>query len=188
MNSSCPDRLVMRRSASTAGTFTTALLGGFTLIELLVVLLIMGLLVGLVSASAQPDDKAVLRLEADRLAQLMNLAATESRFSGKAIAWTANASAYRFWRFSETLGWVAIPDEILRPRSLPKGMAIQEMRIENLRSPEPMRVEFNPYGAAGAFSIDMLLGDARYTVENSPIGDVRVLAQGGTGNESPIRR
>ena len=55
---------------------------GFTLIELLVVLLIMGIFVGLVSTITQPDDRALVRVEAERLAQLLDLAATKSRLTG----------------------------------------------------------------------------------------------------------
>ncbi|MCX7149892.1 MAG: prepilin-type N-terminal cleavage/methylation domain-containing protein [Rhodocyclales bacterium] len=167
---------------------TRAIERGFTLVEMLVVLLIMGLLVGLVSASAQPDDRAVLRLEVDRLAQLMDLAATEAHLTGKAIAWTANGPAYRFWKFSEDLGWLPIVDDVLRARTLPQGMTISGMRVENTRSPEQMRVEFTPYGPAISFSIEMSLGNARYTLANSPIGDVRVLPEGGAGNEKSVRR
>ena len=52
---------------------------GFTLIEMLVVLMIMGLFVGLVSAITRPDDRAVLRLEAERLSQLLDFAAAEAQ-------------------------------------------------------------------------------------------------------------
>lgn len=174
--------------ASIGHPLTRAIERGFTLVEMLVVLLIMGLLVGLVSASAQPDDRAVLRLEVDRLAQLMDLAATEAHLTGKTIAWTANEPTYRFWKFSEDLGWLPIVDDVLRARALPQGMTLSGMRLENFRSPEQMRVEFTPYGPAVSFSVDMSLGEARYTLANSPIGEVRVLPQGGTGNEKLVRR
>ena len=85
------------------------------------------------------------------------------------------------------MGWKAVADDVLRPRTLPQGMTISDMRVENMRSPRQMRVEFNPYGSAISFSIEMSLGDAHYTVANSPIGDVRVLPKGGTGNESLAR-
>src|SRR5512134_2732761 len=55
---------------------------GFTLIELLVVLLIMGIMAGMIGAIVRPDDRALLRVEAERLAQLLELAATESRLTG----------------------------------------------------------------------------------------------------------
>lgn len=152
---------------------------GFTLIEMLVVLLIMGLLVGLVSATAQPDDRALLRVEADRLARLLDLAATESRLTGRPIAWTADGSGYRFWQFSEYSDWSEIvDDDFLRTRTLPQSMTISNMRVENMQSPEYLRVEFNPSGSALSFSVEMSLGAARYTVVNSPIGEVRVLPEG----------
>ena len=69
---------------------------GFTLIEMLVVLMIMGLMVGLVSAIARPDDRALLQVEATRLAALLDFAAEHSRLTGKSIAWTANGPDYRF--------------------------------------------------------------------------------------------
>jgi len=162
---------------------------GFTLIEMLVVLLIMGMLVGLVSSIAQPDEKALLRVEVERLAQLMDLAATESRLTGKSIAWTADGAGYRFWQSGEDSGWSEIIDDnILRARTLPKGMTISNMRVENMRSPEHMRVEFDSYGSALSFSIEMSLGAAHYTVANSPIGEVRVLPEGRTTNDQIVQR
>jgi general secretion pathway protein H len=163
---------------------------GFTLIEMLVVLLIMGLIVGLVSAIAQPDDRALLRVEAERLAQLLDLAATKSRLTGKSIAWTANGPGYQFWQFSEDTRWSEIrDDDSLRARALPQGMTISDLRVENMRSPEHMRLEFNPYGGGTlTFSIEMSLGAAHDTVAGSPIGDVRVLSKQGKTNDEMVRQ
>ena len=139
---------------------------GFTLIELLVVLLVMGLCAGLVVSISQPDDRARLRVEAERLAQLLDLAALESRFSGKPVAWTADATQYRFWRWRDDAGWSEASNgstsDSLRARSLPQGMAIPKMRLE-----------FDPYVTA-AYEVQMTLGDARYVVAASPLGEVRV--------------
>ena len=162
---------------------------GFTLIEMLVVLLIMGLFVGLVSTITRPDDRALLRVEAERLAQLLDLAATQSRLTGMSIAWTADEVGYRFWRFSEDIYWSEIlDDDSLRARTLPRGMVIAGMRLENMRSPEHMRLEFNPYGATSSFSVEMALGAARCTVAGSPIGDVRVLPEQGKDHGELARR
>lgn len=160
---------------------------GFTLIEMLVVLLVMGLLAGLVTTSATPDDRALLRVEAERLAQLINLAATESRLTGKAVAWTANGPGYRFWRFSEASDWLPIGDDVLRARTLPSGMTISRLQVDNLRAAEHMRLLFNPHGPVTSFSVDMSLGEARATVEGSPVGEVRMVPQGGNGND-PLAR
>jgi general secretion pathway protein H len=170
-------------------TATTTKKRGFTLIELLVVLTIMGLFVGLVSAITRPDDRALLRLETDRLAQLLDLAATESRLTGKSIAWTADDSSYRFWRFSQDTDWSEIrDDDSLRARTLPQGMKITSLRIENTLAQEKRRLEFNPYGTTLSFSIETSLGDAHCTVEGSPIGEIRLVPEArNQDGEVPLR-
>ena len=162
---------------------------GFTFIELLVVLLIMGLFAGLVSTITRPDDRALLRVEAERLAQLLDLAATKSRLTGKSIAWTADGPGYRFWQFSEDTYWSEIlDDDSLRARTLPQGMVIAGMSVENMRSLERMRLEFNAYGETPVFRVEMSLGDARCTVAGSPVGEVRVLPEKGHDNGELARR
>jgi general secretion pathway protein H len=154
---------------------------GFTLIEMLVVLMIMGLFLGLVSTITRPDDRAVLRLEAERLSQLLDFAAAEAQLTGKSIAWTADESGYRFWRLGEDSAWSEIRDsELLRARSLPLGMAVSGFRVENMRPQGSMRLEFAPQGSSLAFTIGMSLGTERYAVAGSPVGDVRALP--GDGN------
>lgn len=146
---------------------------GFTLIELLVVLLIMGLCAGLVGALVRPDDRAVLRVEAERLAELLDLAATEARLTGMSVAWVADAGGYRFWQLREDTGWTEPREDSLRARSLPPGVAISGLRIEATQAPEGMRLEFGPHGSL-AYDLEMSLGAARYAVAASPLGEVRI--------------
>ena len=149
---------------------------GFTLIEVMVVLVIMGLFVGLVSTIIRPDDRALLRLETERLAQLLDLAAAESRLTGKSIAWTAEESGYRFLRFGTDTDWSEIhDDDSLRARTLPHGMRIAGLRVENSSFREKMRLEFHPFGPTLSFVIAMSFGAERYEVEGSPIGELRIL-------------
>ncbi len=156
---------------------------GFTLIEMLVVLMIMGLFIGLVSTITQPDERTVLQLEAERLSQLLDFAATEAQLTGKRIAWTADDSGYRFWRAAEDGSWSEIRDnELLRARALPQGVAVSGFRVENMRPQGSMRLEFTPQSSPLAFRIGMSLGAARYTVTGSPVGIVRVLPGEGLDN------
>lgn len=149
---------------------------GFTLIEMLVVLMIMGLFVGLVSAIVLPDDRAVLRVEAERLSQLLDLAAAEARLTGTSVAWTADESGYRFWRSGEDAEWAEIRDsELLRARALPQGMAVSGLRVENARPQNAMRLEFSPQGASLAFTLSLSLGAERYAIAGSPVGEVRAV-------------
>ena len=150
---------------------------------MLVVLLIMGLFVGLVSAIARPDDRGLLRLEAERLAQLLDLAAAESRLTGNSTAWTADGSGYRFWRFHEDAGWAEVrDDDLLRARTLPQGMMISDLVVESMRAQGIMRLEFIPYAPPLSFTIEMSLGAERYAVTGSPVGEVRGLPNAGPTN------
>ncbi|CAG4883512.1 Type II secretion system protein GspH [Georgfuchsia toluolica] len=152
---------------------------GFTLIEMLVVLMIMGLFIGLVSAITQPDDRAILKLEADRMAQLLDFAATEARLTGKSIAWTADESGYRFWRLDDDGTWSEIRDsDLLRALTLPQGMMVSDFRVENMKPQGAMRLEFTPQGSSLAFTIGMALGKEHIAVTGSPVGDVRVAVPG----------
>jgi general secretion pathway protein H len=156
---------------------------GFTLIEMLVVLMIIGLFVGLVSTITQPDDRATLKLEAERLAQLLDFAATEARLTGKSIAWTADESGYRFWRAGDDAVWTEIRDsDLLRQRTLPQDVAVSGFRVENMRPQGGMRLEFTPQGSPLAFTIGMSLGAQRYAITGSPVGEVRVIPGEGKPN------
>lgn len=160
---------------------------GFTLLEVLVVLLILGLLVGWVSVASRPDERAMLHIEAERLGRLLDLAAEESRYSGKAIAWSADERGYRFWRLLEP-GWTEILDsDLLRARALPPGVTLSGIWAENMRPQGAMRLEFVPYGTF-AYSIEMSLGSEHYAVTASPIGIVRVSPREGNAHGSRALR
>ena len=165
---------------------------GFTLIELLVVLLIMGVLVGLVSVIVRPDDRGLVRLEAERLAQLLDLAAAESRLTGHAIAWTADGLGYRFWRMTgDAVGsaqWAEIrDDDLLRARTLPQGMAVSGLQVENLPAGD-LRLVFAPYAPPLVFTVELSLGASRAAVAASPVGELRVLAVEGNSDGVPAPR
>jgi general secretion pathway protein H len=154
---------------------------GFTVLELLVVLLVMGIAAGLASVAARPDDRALLRVEADRLALLLELAGAEARDGGRAIAWSVNGTGYRFWRHGGDAQWIEIRDgELLRARVLPPGMRIAALRIDNAALRDPIRLVFSPYVPAPAFSIELAMGDARWALAATPLGDIEVVPGGGT--------
>lgn len=162
---------------------------GFTLIEMLIVLMIMGLLVGLVSVVVRPDDQGLLRIEAERLAQLLDLAAAESRLAGHAIAWTADGPRYQFWRMTGDARWSEVRDsDLLRARTLPQGMMISGLRIENAPADAALRLVFAPHGLTQAFTVEMSLGAARCAVAASPIGEIRVVSDDGQSGCGPASR
>lgn len=71
---------------------------GFTLIELMVVLVIIGIASAAVGLSIKPDPLKLLRQDAERLAQLLQLAQTEARVDGRPISWRWDAKGFGFSR------------------------------------------------------------------------------------------
>lgn len=162
---------------------------GFTLVEMLVVLMVMGIFLGLVAVRMGADDKDVLRNDAERLAQVLDLATEEARISGKSIAWTADASAYRFWRLGSDREWTEIRDsDLLRARTLSPGVRLSNLRVEAMRTLNVMRIEFPPGGAMLAFSIDLSLGPEHYSIAASPLGDIRVFPGEGLSYAEMVAR
>jgi general secretion pathway protein H len=106
---------------------------GFTLVELLVVLLIIGITLGMTMLQLMPDNRAVLRQEADRLALLLENAELEAQASGRPLAWSGDTSHYRFWNKNDYNDWVSIEgDKVFRPRELPDGIRIGQASIEEV--------------------------------------------------------
>jgi len=162
---------------------------GFTLMEMLVVVLIIGILVGTVSAKLQPRHRDLLQVEAERLAQLMELAAQEAQVTGTAIAWTSDGHRYRFWRQGSDQSWSEIrDDDLLRARELSGGMVISQLRNEAGRVQPDLRLEFPVDGSMAAFSMDLTLGADGYGIAASPVGDLRIApGQGETHGDMATR-
>ena len=160
---------------------------GFTLVEMLVALMVLGILLGLIAVKFAPEDRDRLRNEAERLAHILDLAAEESRFSGKYIAWTADELGYRLWRSSSENEWNEIRDpEVLRAHTMPQGVTITELHVEGMRPREVKRIEFSPGGVMLTFRIELALGAETYAIDVSPVGDYRVTSGKGVSYaESP---
>jgi general secretion pathway protein H len=152
---------------------------GFTLLELLVVLAIMGVLAGLVSVAVMPGEAARLDVESERLMQLLVLAAEEARIGGKPIAWTVQSPGYRFWQQDAQSAWTEVRGrDLFRSRTLPAGMTIAGLRVENTLARAPLRLEFAADGTSTAFAIELVSGPHRRTIAGSPIGDIAVVPPG----------
>ena len=165
-----------RHSGALSKRWPALATGGFTLVEMLVVLLVIGIMAGLVGVITRPNDRALLEVEAQRLAQLLDLAATEAQLGGQPIAWTAEAYGYRFLLRNTQDGWNEIHDnDTLRARALPQGMQFASLYVDNRLWSGDMRLEFAPSAPPHAFSVGLTNGAARTTVAGSALGEVQVL-------------
>jgi len=102
-------------------------------VELLVVLVVIGITLGMATLQLMPDNRAVLRQESQRLALLLENAGLEAQASGRALAWSGEASHYRFWKKNDYNDWVQIEDDqMFRARELPDGIRIGQISVEEV--------------------------------------------------------
>jgi general secretion pathway protein H len=96
---------------------------GFTLLELLVVLVLFGLLISIVTISVAPDPRQDLSREAQRVGQLMSIAADESRIRQQPIVWEADLKGYRFVSEAGGERKLIVGDDLLRERDWSRPLA-----------------------------------------------------------------
>ncbi len=160
---------------------------GFTLIELLVVLVVMGVAMGLVMVQLMPDRNAPLREEAARLALLLENAGLEARASGRSLAWSGEQNRYRFFSRNSYGDWVRIVDDSsFRPRTLPEGVNIGEVSVEEqpLKPGEFVLLSANSFAVPFQIRLTGEFGSASVTGKST--GDVVYsLEERQPGNSAP---
>ena len=160
---------------------------GFTLIELLVVLVVMGVAMGLVMVQLMPDRNAPLREEAARLALLLENAGLEARASGRSLAWSGEKNSYRFFSKNSYGDWVRIVDDSsFRPRTLPEGVNIGEVSVEEqpLKQGEFVLLSANSFAVPFQIRLTSEYGSASVTGKST--GDVVYsLEERQAGNAAP---
>jgi len=96
---------------------------GFTLLELLVVVLIIGITLGLVVISFEPDRADAVATETQRLAALIRLASQEAILQDREFALEVTPEGYRFLVLDEQ-HWQAVDERTLRARKLPEDIRL----------------------------------------------------------------
>lgn len=110
---------------------------GYTLIELLITIAIIGIAVGVVTLSVRGTESRKLAEEADRLAALFRMAASEARTSGRTLLWEADRTGYRF-RALVADATQPLPEELARERRWP--VEVEDVdRHELVFAREPLR-------------------------------------------------
>jgi general secretion pathway protein H len=127
------------RARSAAGRTCAA---GFTLIEMLVVIVLAGILISVVTISVAPDPRQKLAREAERVGQLMALAADEARIRQLPIVWEADLRGYRF--VAEVGGERRLlgEDDLLRERTW--DTPLTRLSLQDGAGPQPAQVLLGP--------------------------------------------
>ncbi|MFA6014823.1 MAG: prepilin-type N-terminal cleavage/methylation domain-containing protein [Gallionellaceae bacterium] len=148
---------------------------GFTLVELLIVLVVMGISLGMVVVQLMPDDRTMLHEEAARLALLIENAGLEARSSGRSMAWSSEKTRYLFWKKNDYNDWARIEDDAaFRPRTLPEGMQINEISVEDRPVKHGEHLALSASSFALPFRIRMSNATANTSVVGKSTGEVIV--------------
>ncbi|HQQ71209.1 MAG TPA: prepilin-type N-terminal cleavage/methylation domain-containing protein [Alicycliphilus sp.] len=105
---------------------------GFTLLELLVVIAIIALATAGVSLALRDSGAGELQREGDRLAALLESARAQSRASGAAVRWRADAQGFHF----EGLARSKLPSRWLSGTTAVRGPATLWLGPEPLIGPQ----------------------------------------------------
>lgn len=147
---------------------------GFTLLELLVVLVILGITLGAVVLNLNPGQHQLLYNEAQRIAQLMQLARDEAIVRNQAIAFESDGIRYRFL-IREGNEWrPLVGDELLRERSY--RVAPLSLRLDPIATNNqgPLRIVFGLEPVDKPFSLILNTDLNRVVVRADGIGHFEV--------------
>lgn len=143
---------------------------GFTLLELLVVMVIAGIILGIVSFNAMPDERQKLQHDAQRIALLLQLARDEAIVRNRPIAFEAEADRYRFLLYEENTWKMLKQDDMLREREFklfPVTLSINPPLVEQNA---PLRIVFGREPVDKPFVLTLATGNAQATIRADGIG------------------
>ena len=147
---------------------------GFTLLELLVVLVIVGITLGAVVLNLNPGQRQLLYNEAQRTAQLMQLARDEAIVRNQAIAFESDGIRYHFL-IREGNAWRPLTgDELLRERTYrvtPLRLRLDPVVTNN---PGPLRIVFGREPVDRPFTLSLESDVNRAIIRADGIGHFQV--------------
>lgn len=145
---------------------------GFTLLELLVVMVIAGVLLGMVSFKAMPDDRHVLQQDAQRIAVLLQLARDEAIVRNRPIAFEAEPNRYHFL-IREGQDWLDLQDDaLLRAREFKRVPVSFSMNPPP--TPSPMRIVFGNEPVSKPFVLTFAVGASSAAIHADGVGHFEV--------------
>jgi len=139
-------------------------------LELLVVMVIVGITLGMVSFNAMPDERKVLRNDAQRIALLLQLARDEAIVRNRPIAFEAETDRYRFLLRDGKTWQVLQQDELLREREFKRFPVTLTISPPSAEQATPLRIVFGREPVDRPFVLTLATGDAHVAIRADGIG------------------
>ena len=108
----------------------------------MVVIVLAGILISVVTINLTPDPRQQLQREAQRIGQLIALAADESRITQQPIVWEADLRGYRFVTESGGERRLLTGDDLLRERAWETPLT--RLAVLDNGGPQPAQVLLGP--------------------------------------------
>jgi general secretion pathway protein H len=155
---------------------------GFTLIELLVVMVVIGVSVSVIVLRMFPDERELLRKEADRMILLFQFAQHEAARRGEPVGISFDGDRYAFWLQQNAGNWQMYEEEpIFKAGSLANGARFTSILIGQAgNSGSAAKLAFAPNGECPPFVAALALNESflrirgdvlcRFSVEEAPGG------------------
>lgn len=135
---------------------------GFTLIELLVVIVVIGVSASVIVLRLFPDERNLLRKEADRLIILFQYAQNEAVRRGEPIGISFGGERYAFWLQQGVGSWQIYEEgPLLKSGRLADGARFTSMLIGQAGNADAStRLIFSPSGECPPFAANLALNES----------------------------
>lgn len=143
---------------------------GFTLLELLIVLVIVGIVMGIVTFNALPDERQQLTNDAQRLALLMQLARDEAIVRNQPVAFESDAQGYRFLVRDENRWLVLEGDSMLHPRAYKRSPLALSINPPTAGQTNPLRLVFGREPVDRPFVLTLATAQAAVAIRADGVG------------------
>lgn len=148
--------------------------GGFTLLELLVVMVIAGIMLGIVSFNAMPDERQALQHDAQRIALLLQLARDEAIVRNRPVAFEAEADRYRFLLYDEDSWQILKQDDLLHEREFKRSPVTFSISPVPAGQHAPLRIVFGREPVDKPFVLTLAVGNTQVAIRADGIGHFMV--------------
>ena len=133
-------------------------------------MVIAGIMLGIVSFNAMPDERKELQHDAQRIALLLQLARDEAIVRNRPIAFEAEADRYRFLLHDENTWQILKQDDLLREREFKRYPVTFSINPPLVERNAPLRIIFGREPVDKPFVLTLAVGDAQVAIRADGIG------------------